>query len=65
VLTWPAVAGAISFRVYRTGLPGDPRNLWTLIGEIAATTYRDVGVAGGADVFYNVVVVGPSGEGGW
>lgn len=65
VLAWQPVAGAVTFNVYRAEAPGDPHDLWTLLGHTAGTVYRDPGAAGGSTAYYSVVAVGSAGEGGW
>ncbi len=65
VLSWQAVSGAVTYRIFWSASASDPEDSWTLLGETGATTWRDVGAVAGGTRFYSVVAVGPDGEGGW
>jgi hypothetical protein len=59
-LTWGAVAGASSYRVYRTdGVFGCDFGK-TLVGETAATGWVDAGLKNGREAHYVVIPVGPA-----
>jgi len=67
LLTWPPVAGAASYRIYRTFTMYFPFVSWALEDEVAGTSFRDEGEAGRTDArAYSVVAVSPDGtEGLW
>jgi uncharacterized repeat protein (TIGR01451 family) len=54
VLSWQAVDGAASYRVYALDAPDAARNAWTLLADVPTTEYTDVGAVGSPDRFYLV-----------
>ncbi len=61
-LSWTSVAGAVTYRVYRTdGVFGCAFGA-TLIGETAGTTFEDRGLQNGRSYYYNVEPMGAQDE---
>ena len=63
VLSWQAVPGAETYRVYASETPDLPRASWTLLGETAGLTWQDP-----VDLVtrhYSVVPVANGAEGDW
>ena len=52
-LSWPAVADATQYRVYRSATP-DPAG-FVLLGETAALYYEDAGEGGTLNAYYYLV----------
>ncbi len=59
VLTWSAVSGATSYKVYRSSTAGSQG---TLIATISNPTYNDTGLTNGTTYYYEVTAVDSSGE---
>ncbi len=58
-LTWPAVPGATSYRVYRLPGAGEPTCLDSFIGETRENEYLDTGRRRGTPYRYRVAAVAP------
>ena len=67
VLTWTEVAGAASYRIFRTHDAGRSPSFWAPIATTTEPWFRDVGaVAGPEPWFWSVVALDPGGgEGPW
>ena len=59
MLTWDAVDGATSYRVYRTTSQNGPCRL---LGSVTTTTYVNTGAKDGVTYYYKVTAVNDSGE---
>jgi uncharacterized repeat protein (TIGR01451 family) len=64
VLTWQAISGSLSYRVYISSTPDAPKGSWTLLADVPINQYVDSGAAllPGAR-FYSIVPVTGAGEG--
>ena len=62
-LTWPAVPGAASYKVYRR----TDGSAWSSIpiGSPVATLFTDTGLANGTKYYYSVAAVNADGTGAW
>jgi fibronectin type 3 domain-containing protein len=61
-LNWTASNGATSYNIYRSTTPGGEGATPVQTG-VTATSFTDTGLAGGANYYYQVSAVDPSGEG--
>lgn len=61
-LSWTAIAGATSYRVYRGTTSGGQGNIPIATG-LATANFTDVGLTNGTTYFYKVSAVGLGGEG--
>lgn len=61
VLTWSAIAGATSYRVYRKGDTGR----WSALGSTTDLYYRDLGVLNGTKYAYAVQALGSGTTSAW
>ena len=59
MLTWDAVDGATSYRVYRATSQNGP---YRLLGSVTTTTYVNTGAKDGVTYYYKVTAVNDSGE---
>ena len=59
MLTWDAVDGATSYRVYRATSQNGP---YRLLGSVTTTTYVNTGAKDGVTYYYMVTAVNDSGE---
>ena len=58
-ITWPVVAGAASFKVYRSDID---TGTYSVIGSVAKDTFNDTGLVAGATYYYKVTGINVSGE---
>jgi hypothetical protein len=66
LLSWTALAGATSYRVYASEFVDLPLTSWPLLAETPSPGFRDAGAAqNGVARFYSVRAVTPAGEGPW
>ncbi len=61
-LSWAAVAGAASYRVYVTDDPSTPPESWTLISDSPTPGFVDPGAVLATDRYYSVAVVDAGGQ---
>ncbi len=59
VLSWTAVAGAVSYNIYRSTASGIPG---ALLGTSSAASYTDLAVVNGTTYYYSVTAVTAGGE---
>ena len=59
MLTWDAVEGATSYRVYRATSQNGP---YRLLGSVTTTTYVNTGAKDGVTYYYMVTAINDSGE---
>jgi fibronectin type 3 domain-containing protein len=58
-ITWPAVTGAASFKVYRSDID---TGTYSVIDSVAKDTFNDTGLVAGATYYYKVTGINVSGE---
>ena len=58
-ITWPAVTGAASYKVYRSTVD---TGAFPLAGSVATDTFSDTGLAAGAIYYYKISAINSSGE---
>ena len=59
MLTWNAVSGATSYKVYRTT---SQNGTYSLLGTVTATSYTNTGAKAGVTYYYKVKAVNSAGE---
>ena len=60
MLTWKAVSGATSYKVYRAT---SQKGTYSLLGTVTATSYTNTGAKAGVTYWYKVKAVNSAGEG--
>lgn len=61
-LSWPAVAGATSYNVYR-GTTTNGQATTPIAADVTATTFQDTGLTNGTTYYYKLTAKNASGEG--
>ena len=64
-LSWNAVSGATSYRLYRAANSGYESGIAPVVTGITGTSYTDTGLNGGTTYYYQVVAVNGSGASGF
>ncbi len=59
MLTWNAVSGATSYKVYRAT---SQNGTYSLLGTVTATAYTNTGAKAGTTYYYKVKAVNSAGE---